>query len=162
MKARVKGRMTSSNDARLARFRARLKVLDGARITAGIHAAEGWRKTGRGPSVLEYMTSHEFGLQEPRVPQRSWLSGWFDAHHAKILKLQRKAVLAVVKGADPVKVLEQWALWIEGDLKRRIRSRRAFKKNAQSTIDRKGSSTPLIDTGLGWASIKAKVSHDGR
>lgn len=56
------------------------------------------------------------------------------------------------------KELERVGLWAQGSIQQRI-SDGIPPPNAESTIRRKGSSTPLIDTGQLRTSIKYRVKR---
>ncbi len=121
------------------------------------------RKKDSGLSLVEIATIHEFGaiLKDKlgnkigEIPQRSFLRAWFDANQERIqLEFLRRL------DANPPdqwpRALEQLALWIEAELRANVR-RHIPPPNAPSTVRRKKSSTPLIDTSQLINAIVARV-----
>ena len=93
---------------------------------------------------------HELGLG---VPQRSWLRAWFDGNTRKLI---RKAQESFKKKGVNAKGLNLLGLWIVGEIQQRIADG-IRPSNAESTIARKGSSKPLIDTGQFRTSITHRL-----
>lgn len=137
-------------------------------IEVGVFQAEGAVKhrTDGKKTVAEIAAIQEFGAlirtQDGEgltiIPARSFIRAWFDENEEKIQAFfaQRLEKLGPERWAQ---ALNQTALWIQAQIQRRIR-KGIRPKLAQSTIDRKGSSKPLIDTGQLLAAILAKV--DGK
>jgi hypothetical protein len=145
-------------------------------ITVGIHAAEGGADhtdggtfaddgaiefSGAEPrTVAEIASYHEFGLG---VPQRSFIRGWFDESKEQMRELLRsQARLAIEGRITTEQAAERVALKAEAGVKLRIRNRGngAYPPNAASTIARKKSTVPLIDTGQLRSAIRGKVSNE--
>ena len=98
---------------------------------------------------------HEFGLG---VPQRSFLRAWADADRAKIDKAWGALLRKVLKGELTLdQALEQFGLWAQGQVQAFIADGRVQPPLDQRTIDVKGSSTPLIDTGQLRSSVTYEV-----
>ncbi len=130
-----------------------------AKITVGIHGAEGAAAHGEAEgqplTVAQVGAFHEFGTS--RVPQRSFIRGWFDESQAEIADLRRSQLVLSAAGKLTVEqALERVALKCEASVKRRIRNR-IPPPLAPETIARKGSSVPLISTGQLRNSIRAKA-----
>jgi hypothetical protein len=88
--------------------------------------------------------AHELGLG---VPERSWLRGWADENEDENAALMKRIARGIAKGDIPLEQLaEQTALSMTSGIQERI-SRGIPPPLSQTTIDRKGSSVPLIDTG---------------
>jgi hypothetical protein len=109
---------------------------------------------GTDKTVAEIMTFHEFGQG---VPRRSWLRDWFDEHQPQIRKMYI-AIGSRVAGqhVSIAQGLEQFGTWLVGDLQKRW-AQGIPPPNADSTAARKGSSTPLIDTGQSRSSVAHRV-----
>jgi len=133
-------------------------------ITVGVHAdagAEGHRPAndtgaGRAVTVADVATWNEFGTGD--IPQRSFVRAWFDESQDFIKDALRSQMALVAQGkltAD--KAAERVALACEGSMKRRI-ARGIPPPNAPETIERKGSSKPLINTGQLRNAIRGKVT----
>lgn len=115
-------------------------------ITVGVHADAGGEN-------IQNAERHEFGLG---VPQRSFIGAYADANEATIVQRMGKAVAAGLKSGDPRQNLEALALKCAGEVQAMLAAGIA-PPNAPSTIAKKGSSTPLIDTGQLRSSITGKV-----
>lgn len=106
------------------------------------------------PTVAAIAEFHEFGYG---VPRRSWLRDWFDetafVQDTQKERLKRVAV-EVERGGDLGELLEVVGLVMVGEVKERIAAG-ISPALAQDTIDRKGSSTPLIDTGQ----LRSSITH---
>jgi len=142
-------------------YKALLKRLLGpqrqASLTVGIHDAEGGAAANSGDAtVAEVAAFHEFGLG---VPRRSFLADWADENEAQIKADLKKIGEAVVTGKLPsIEVgLERYGLKSVGSIQQRI-SDGILPELEDATVARKGSSTPLIDTGQLRASITHKVT----
>jgi hypothetical protein len=127
-------------------------------ITAGIHAAEGAQtnpKKGKA-TVLEYGTYSEFGLG---VPERSFIRGTVDTKGKDWQAFAASRFRMVVAGTlTKEQALEQLGLKMQSDIQQRIADG-VPPPNAPSTIAAKGSSTPLIDTGLLRSSVTYTVKE---
>lgn len=115
-----------------------------------------------GETVAQIAAKHEFGVG---VPQRSFLRATFEANKAEYQGLLARGLMDELMSSigqrrvfDPnsAPALKRLALKMEGDVKKRIAAG-IPPPNAPSTIARKGSSTPLIDTGVLRQSVSALV-----
>ncbi len=120
-------------------------------ITTGVHANEGGSPYEDGETtVADIASAAEFGLGQP---QRSWLRAWFDENLSEIEStLATQLRLALQEGQTFEWAAERTALWMQADIQKRITTGLP-PANHPETIARKGSSTPLIDTGLFRSSI---------
>lgn len=131
---------------------ARLADANGS-ITVGVHADSG-NEPG-GSSTVDVASYQEFGTDT--IPARSFLRAWFDGNGPKIRDTLRRAGNAVVAGRlTPKQALGQAGDIFVGEIQKRIVGGIApdLKDN---TIRRKGSNTPLVDTGHLKSSITRKV-----
>lgn len=129
----------------------------GIEVTVGVHSddAEHTHAGGEGLTVGDIATFHEFGTQT--VPQRSFIRGWYDESKPEIAAVLRQELLAVVEGRRGVgQAFERAALRFEASVKARIR-RHIPPPLSPVTVQRKGSSTPLIDTSQLLNAIRARV-----
>lgn len=83
----------------------------------------------------------EFG--NDRIPERPFLRQTLAENQQKYAQFFAEGVAS---GQDPLMIYEQLALMAQGDVQRNIKEGN-WTPNAKSTIKRKGSSKPLIDTG---------------
>lgn len=136
-----------------------------ASVTVGVFGEKGDEPSGEGSlTVAEIAAIHEFGLGG--MPERSFIRSYFDAELPKIqgalLALIRAKLSHSVKTGTPVtakdqkEILDKIGLYMVGRIQQRIAAGEIVPELAQSTIDRKGSSTPLIDTGQ----LRSSISHE--
>jgi hypothetical protein len=130
-------------------------------VTVGIHAAEGQKEYQKGSgdtaTVLDVGTFNEFGLG---VPERSFVRAWADAHKAECIEfLKSRMRLVAARKITKEQCLEQFGLFLQTSMQKNISDGGdpEFTPNAPSTIAQKGSSKPLIDTGILRSSITYKV-----
>jgi len=119
----------------------------------GAEASEAHR-TGGGQTIAAIMGYHEFGVG---VPRRSWLRDWYDERVKELYKKYR--VIASGVGSRHFSIdqaLDQFGSFAVGDLQKRW-SEGIPPPLEQETIDRKGSSVPLIDTGQSRSSVTFRV-----
>lgn len=95
-------------------------------------------------AVAQRGAFHEFGTRN--IPQRSFLRAWFDANRAKISSDLKTVARQVVRGASRDALLkalgEEYATAIQDRILAHIPP-----PLADSTVKRKGHTTPLVDTG---------------
>lgn len=129
-------------------------------LTAGVHSddANHTHGSGEGMTVGDIATIHEFGAPAAGIPARSFVRGWYDEQFTEIASVLKQEIGAAMKGTRPMGVaFERAALRLEGSIKGRIR-RHIPPPLAPATVKRKGSSTPLIDTGQLIQAIRVRLS----
>lgn len=97
---------------------------------------------------------NEFGTS--RIPDRSFIRGFVDENESDIMTWIARATERVAKGAAPSDAFEIVGLRLATGMQKRI-AQGVPPPNAASTIARKGSSKPLIDTGQLRSAISYKV-----
>lgn len=145
------------------------KVLDGlvraqGTVTlVGIHEEEGAQEhpsdtAFTGPTMAAIAASNEFGSEDGVVPERSYLRSTVDQHRERYADELQAAAEQVVDGKGDLQTgVALLGAIVEGDVKATITDLRD-PPNAPATIERKGSSNPLIDTGH----LRAVVRHEER
>jgi len=99
--------------------------------------------------------TNEYGSEDGRVPERSFLRATADANAAAYTDALTEAVDAHNMGRTPLKKgLARLGARVEGDIKAFMTDLQD-PPNAPSTIARKGSSNPLIDTGR----LRGAIAH---
>jgi hypothetical protein len=115
-------------------------------------------KGTEGATVADVATWNHFGTSN--IPARPFISATVDANEGPIGSLIRRLAKGVLEG----KIQEKQALGLIGEfiLAKIVGKINDFfpPENAQSTIDKKGSSKPLIDTGQLKGSINYEVRED--
>lgn len=126
-------------------------------IAVGVQEADGAKKhNGKGnATVVEVATWQEFGTKY--IPARSFLRAYVDENSARLRQMMFVLMQSVIKGSrtkeQAVNILGQKMV---GEIQARI-SARIPPPLAASTIKRKKSDVPLIDTGQLRASITYRV-----
>jgi len=119
---------------------------DGWKITVGVHDSAGIHK-GTSQSVADIALIHEFGAPAAGIPARSFLGAWFDEHGAELFKKTAPDLVKYIKGTmAKAQVLARAGSRAVAGIQSRM-ARGIAPPLKQATIDRKGSSVPLIDTG---------------
>ena len=129
-------------------------------VTIGVHEAEGSENDDESElTVAEIAAINEFGGPDNNPPERSWLRAWADETEAENRKRLIKLMQAVTTGkiVSKEQALEQFGTLAVAEIQKRIRGGIA-PEQADSTAARKGSATPLIDSGQFWGSITYKVT----
>lgn len=108
-------------------------------------------------TVYDIAAIHEFGAPEVGIPKRSFIRGYFDESEEKLRKDLAKLIPSIVQGTrTPEEVVNLMGVRMVGQIQARI-AKRIPPPLKQATIDRKGSSVPLIDTGQLRASITYRL-----
>lgn len=139
------------------KIRGEVRKLERAHAKIGVLQSKGGNAERDGITMIELAAIHEFGSPNAGIPERSFLRSTFRVHRRQeLLALVTKLAGQVTSGNMTTKralgILGQWGA---AAVKNTIRSKQtigmtdpgARQELLQSTIDRKGSSTPLIDTG---------------
>lgn len=145
-------------DLGLKNLRKKIRVLSkaGASVTSGVH--EGSPRAGDGLSNAEVASFHEFGTST--VPARPFVGPTVKENEAEYLRMLAQALKkddwTSASTRDVKDSLELVGMKMAADMRRRIRDG-IEPPLAESTIKRKGSSKPLVDTAQMVNSIKHKV-----
>jgi len=136
--------------ARMKQLRAKLPVLK-----VGVYGEQAEAIDGEGTITVGALAEiFEFGLGNQ--PERSWLRGYVDENNARITQMIARVGEQVAAGKmTPEEALNLVGLKMVGEIQQRI-SAGIEPPNEDSTIRRKGSSTPLIDTGQ----FRGSISHE--
>lgn len=104
---------------------------------------------------------HEYGSELAGVPERSFIRSAIDESAAELVKLQQRLIAAVSAGTmTPSQALGVLGTWAQAKIQAKISSN-IPPPNAPSTIEAKGSSATLIDTGRMRASIAFEIRLKG-
>lgn len=134
-----------------AQIMAELRKAKGAKVSVGVQGAQArtLRSTDDGDTITlaEIATVNEFGSSDGRIPARSFLRSTADARRIELNAVKRAALRSVASGKRTTEeALNLIGQWFAAAVQRTITELRS-PPNAPSTIARKGSSKPLIDTG---------------
>ncbi len=113
-------------------------------------------------TLIEIAAIHEFGSEEAGIPERSFIRRTFDQRvRTDLIQLQTALAREVVtKGMDPEKALSILGSWGSNEVKNTITEDDIPPPLKQATIDAKGSSKPLVDTGQLKNSISYQVVNE--
>ena len=119
-------------------------------VRVGIQGSEASRMY-EGVSVADIAAIHEFGLGNN--PVRSWLRAWFDENEQRLAEDLRRGYRRVIAGDINAETLANaFGLRAVTSIQERISAGISPPLHPE-TIRRKGSSTPLIDTGVLRSSV---------
>jgi len=111
-------------------------------------------------SLAEIGAILEFGTA--RIPPRPFLANGLKIGQDRLRALSKALLAQIVQGKQTIEGgLGILGAVAAGIIQKNIAQEGAFAKNAQSTIDMKGSSKPLIDTGQLRQSISWSVQGKG-
>ena len=109
-------------------------------------------------SIVDLATVHEFGSADGRIPQRSFFRSTLQSQKQKHLRLITQLQKLYIVGKLSLKqALTQLGEAVRGDIVETI-SHGVDPKLEASTVKRKKSSQPLIDTGR----LKGSITHQVR
>ncbi len=134
----------------------KIEGMDRLAILVGVFEREGAQPHGDDAfTVLDVAAVHEFGTDT--VPQRSFIRAWFDENIEKAREALRRLMVQALQGKlTPEQCIERFGLWVQGEIQKRM-AQGIPPPLAESTIEQKGSSVPLIDTGQMRSSVTFKV-----
>jgi len=143
-------------------IREQIAALSSLQVKVGIIEGTG---SVDGTAIAEYAAYNEYGVPGKKkkwnIPPRPFIRGWLENHQDEIKAMQDKLFKNVSEGkmsADTaIKKLGQFA---QDGIKRYIMDGE-FEPNAESTVQHKGSSRPLIDTGAMRNNVRYKVTGKG-
>ena len=133
------------------------KLSEGAPfVEVGILQTEGDADKGAGLTLFDVAEQHEFGFG---VPERSFIRAFFDETETEARKVLAKQLTEALDKTGRKEALNKVGIWLVAKCQSRIRAH-IEPANSPQTIARKGSSTPLIDTGQLWTSISYRTPDD--
>lgn len=149
-------------DRGFKRIQRELKRMGNMQIFVGFQGASGLES---GPdsdaTIVDIATFHEFGTVN--IPERPFLRSAMDVNKAKIGSQFETEIKRVIDGKqDALQAANRLGIFGVELVRERIRSSPSWAEALdQSTIDLKGSSVPLIDTGQLVQSVTYLVREGG-
>lgn len=144
--------------AKFRNLRSRLEGMADKEVVVGVTRAKAARQDGEGINNAELAAVHEFGTKDGRIPERSFIRSSMTENRNAYVAAHAESLRKVVRGEMAFdKSLDLLGLRAASDVQENIRSG-DFEPLAQSTIDRKGSSKPLIHTG----NLRQSITHEVR
>lgn len=137
----------------------------GAKVKVGVLADDSKGGDSHDPksglTTAELAVILHFGTDE--IPARPFLAAAFDEHREELAKIGKHLLVEVLEGeVDLSKALDIIGAKLATEAKKKITTGEGMPPpNAPSTIKRKGSSRPLVDTGrtlnaITWAQEKGQ------
>lgn len=138
-----------------AKFSVRIGIQEGAKV---VPQQIGERKSEAGASVAQYAAYNEFGTRT--IPERSFMRTAFDENLTRIESIVSYQYNLTLEGQQTFQqTLGIIGQVIVGMIQRKIGQIHS-PPNAPSTIEKKGSSKPLIDFGQMIKSVTYVVRKD--
>jgi hypothetical protein len=159
---------TTTKDHGAARIRALMKQIRAQKpyVSVGVlgDKAQEAKKDHDGKegalTLVQVATYNEMGTET--IPSRPFIRGTGSMHKNEIKVFTEKLYQQVLHGKRTIPdALERLGEYVRGLIRRRIQDG-IPPANAQSTIARKGSSKPLIDTGQLVGGINYQVHEEGK
>jgi hypothetical protein len=139
------------DDKVFERLRAEVKEAAKKHVHVGVLASKGGANTGPDgeTTIAEIAAIHEYGAPKANIPARSFIRATLEGnenreHLTKMLEKLARAVLSEKISVDGA--LGALGAWAVSAVKARITGRISPELKA-ATVQRKGSSVPLVDTG---------------
>ena len=131
-------------------------------VKVGVLASKGGLAEHDGITMVELAAIHEFGSPAANIPERSFLRRTFEVKEKEFAAITRKLATQIIKTDMTIdKALNILGAWGSAEVKKFVtvgdNVKPALKK---ATIDRKGSSRPLIDTGRMINSVQWEVEKN--
>ena len=129
-------------------------------VAVGVLGKEGSEAYKDGTfTTVDVATANEFGTET--IPARSFMRSTYEQDQSRFLAIIRRYKLKLVTNKVTVnKVLTMVGLYAQSRIQRMItQGGIPFIPNSPETIERKGSSSPLIDTGQLRQSIRYEVRN---
>jgi len=110
-----------------------------------------------GTPIWLYMGINEEGAPAANIPARPFMAQAWEANVDRYTRIADAGIAQVLVGRTKVRdVMLRVAVEMSNDIKRSIATG-SFAPNAPSTVDRKGSTRPLFDTGAALSAVAFEV-----
>lgn len=132
------------------------KDLNNAYTAVGFPGEDNTNVEGESFTVAELAAVHEYGRKDGSIPSRPFMRQTYDNNQPGIEK--QRAILfeeVIMKKGNPKKWLGRLGEWYAGRVIKTIDAGR-FTPLANSTVKAKGSSKPLVDTGV---NLRGRITH---
>lgn len=153
MPAKVRDKVTAQGK----RFQEAMRALQDFQVRIGFQRGEATEKDGT--DICDIAAWNELGTEN--IPSRPFLRNSVDNHIKEIGNFLEDMLVKILEGASAEYVLEQTGLF-QKDLIQKEITEGSYEPNAPSTVKRKGSSKPLIDTGRMRQSVNYQIVEKGK
>jgi hypothetical protein len=137
-------------------------------VRVGVLASKGGgAQHSDGITLVELAAIHEFGSPAAGIPQRSFIRSTLETKGADLAKAVVMASKSIINGGSVKQALDRLGAWASTEIKNNVTRGSGILTASgeglkQSTIDRKGSSRPLIDNGRMIGSVSWESKERGR
>ena len=138
------------------KFEKMLKELAEKEVRVGFQHGQATEEDGT--DVCDVAMWNELGTKN--MPSRPFLRMSVDENESKIEEFLKGEVKELVNGADAEQILKEIGLFQKDLIQEKI-TEGSFTPNAESTVKKKGSSKPLIDTGRMRQSVNYFIQKKG-
>ena len=146
----------TDNKRQWERLRREIKAAGSKEVVVGIQKGE----VNDGVLVAEYAAWNEFGTRT--IPSRPFMRTYFDASVSRLERFATNGVTQTLLGrATFSQFLNAAGVFMVDGVKKSI-STGAWLPNAPMTVALKGSSTPLIDSGVMLNSVTFAIHNYGK
>lgn len=146
-------------------MRANIDAMGEQSVRVGVLGSKGGNAPhgDEGLTMIELAVIHEFGSPAANIPERSFIRSAFEKNRAELAEFQGKLANAVILGKiRPAQALAMLGDWGVAKVRAGITEGDGIPPPlAASTIARKGSSRPLIDTGRMNGAVAYEVDDGG-
>ena len=138
------------------------KFARGKAASVGIQGSKAEEAHEGGYTNVEIGAVHEYGTQDGKIPERSFIRSTYSENEDAITKkLGAISAKRIFEGKDPIADIAMLGEEFRTKILKKIKSGIA-PPLAESTIEhKKGEATPLIDTGQMWNAISSEVVDPG-
>lgn len=148
-------KVTDKETAEGKKFRKMLEEFGKLEVRIGIQQGEA---SDNGVDLVDIAMFNELGTVH--IPSRPFLRDSVDAHGDEINSFLQSMKNQIVKGGSAEEVLKKIGVFQKGLVQQEIVSGN-FAPNSEATIRKKGSDTPLIDTGTMRQSVNYVIQEKG-
>lgn len=131
------------------------KVMTNKRVTVGIHESAGAHPDA-GITNAQLGAVLHFGTMDGNIPARPWLDVGVASGNKEYVTTIANGLEA---GMTPDEILNQLGVLAVGNVQVYMTQLKS-PPNAPSTVERKGSSNPLIDTGVLRSSVTFEITNE--
>lgn len=141
------------------KFYAEVNKLAENQVFVGFQAGKALHESsGKSVDMAQVAAWNELGTS--RIPARPFLRQTVDSNESEIAAMCEKAAKSIANGGNAEQALKQIGAVAVSMVQKTIVSG-SFEPNAQSTVMRKGSDRPLIDTGQMRQSVHYVIKPKG-
>ncbi len=134
---------------------------EGEQVRPGTRIGSGHEPASSMDELIVIMATHEFGSEDGTIRERSFIRSAIDENRAEIERIKAEVADKVtVDSMTPKRALDLIGIKAVALIRKKIRDLKS-PSNKLSTVKRKGSSNPLIDTGQARQTVQHVITGRG-